>query len=214
MSLRRTTHACSVAVLFLTTWQGTSFALGQAKYVEFVRHPNDFSIAEGESSATVYVDANDHAGVVRAAGDLRDDVGRVTGHRLAITNKTGPGAGLIIVGTIGKSAVVDRLIRENKIDISSIAGKWESFLIQVVPKPLPGVAEGLIIAGSDKRGTIYGIYDLSEQIGVSPWYWWADVPTRHQNALFVKPAGTSRDRPRSNIAASSSTTRRLRYPAG
>ena len=53
--------------------------------------------------------------------------------------------------------------------------------------PLPGVAEGLIIAGSDKRGTIYGIYDLSEQIGVSPWYWWADVPVQHQNALFVKP---------------------------
>jgi hypothetical protein len=187
MSLRRTTCACSVAVLFLTTWQGTSFALGQAKYVEFVRHPNDFSIAEGESSARVYVDANDHAGVVRAAGDLRQDVGRVTGHTLAITNKTGPGTDLIIVGTIGKSVLVDRLIRENKIDISSIAGKWESFLIQVVPRPLPGVAEGLIIAGSDKRGTIYGIYDLSEQIGVSPWYWWADVPTRHQNALFVKP---------------------------
>ena len=57
----------------------------------------------------------------------------------------------------------------------------------MVPRPLPGVANGLIIAGSDKRGTIYGIYDLSEQIGVSPWYWWADVPVQHRDALFVKP---------------------------
>jgi hypothetical protein len=72
-------------------------------------------------------------------------------------------------------------------DTAPIAGKWESFLIQAVPKPLPGVAGALVIAGSDKRGTIYGIYDLSEQIGVSPWYWWADVPVGHRDALFVKP---------------------------
>jgi hypothetical protein len=52
---------------------------------------------------------------------------------------------------------------------------------------MPGVSSALIIAGSDKRGAIYGVYDLSEQIGVSPWYWWADVPVRHQEALFVKP---------------------------
>ena len=69
-----------------------------------------------------------------------------------------------------------------------IAGQWESFIIQVVPEPLLGVASGLVIAGSDKRGTIYGIYDLSEEIGVSPWYWWADVTPRHRDALFVKPA--------------------------
>ena len=71
------------------------------------------------------------------------------------------------------------MIRENKLDASGVAGKWESFFIQVVPEPLPGVASALVIAGSDKRGTIYGIYDLSEQIGVSPWYWWADVPAEH-----------------------------------
>ena len=59
-------------------------------------------------------------------------------------------------------------------------------MIQVVPNPLPGVDSALVIGGSDKRGTIYGIYDLSEQIGVSPWYWWADVPAQHQDQLFVK----------------------------
>jgi Glycosyl hydrolase family 115/Gylcosyl hydrolase family 115 C-terminal domain len=187
MNLSRAARAGSLAVLFLLTSHGTGFALGQTKYVEFGRRPNDFAIAEGESLTTIYVDANDHAGVVRAVDDLRADVARVTGRTPTITNETGPDVSLIIVGTIGKSAVIDRLIREKKIDVSSIAGKWESFLIQVVPTPLPGIANGLIIAGSDKRGTIYGIYDLSEQIGVSPWYWWADVPTQQQNALFVKP---------------------------
>ena len=75
--------------------------------------------------------------------------------------------------------MIDRLIRERK-STSPVTGKWESTLIQVVADPLPGVASALVIAGSDKRGTIYGIYDLSEQIGVSPWYWWADVPVASQ----------------------------------
>jgi hypothetical protein len=60
-------------------------------------------------------------------------------------------------------------------------------VIQVVRNPLPGLKSALVIAGSDKRGTIFGIYDLSEQIGVSPWYWWADVPVHQHKELFVKP---------------------------
>ncbi len=187
MNFGRTARASALAALSLFTLHGAGFALGQTKYVEFGRHPDDFTITQEQSLATIYVDANDHAGVVRAVGDLQADIARVTGHTPAIADNIGSGANLIIVGTIGKSAVIERLIREKKLDVSSITGKWESFLIQVVPKPLPGVANGLIIAGSDKRGTIYGIYDLSEQIGVSPWYWWADVPVQHQNALFVRP---------------------------
>jgi len=77
-------------------------------------------------------------------------------------------------------------VREGKIDANAIAGKWESFFLQVVSKPLPGVASALVIAGSDKRGAICGIYDLSEQSGVSLWCWWADVPVPHKDALFVK----------------------------
>src|SRR4029078_12183131 len=92
----------------------------------------------------------------------------------------------ILIGTIGRSAIIDQLATAKKIDTSSIAGKWESYLIQVVADPLPGVSSALVIAGSDKRGTIFGIYDLSEQIGVSPWYWWADVPVEHKDALYVK----------------------------
>jgi hypothetical protein len=97
------------------------------------------------------------------------------------------GPSVILVGTLGKSASIDRLVHDGKIESAAISGKWESFLIETVANPLPGISEALVIAGSDKRGTIYGVYDLSEQIGVSPWYWWADVPVHHQGILTVKP---------------------------
>ena len=158
-----------------------SFALGQAQYVEQVGGPGSFPIVQQGVAASLFVDSNDFAGVLRAANNLQADIARVTGLAPTIThNETDPGKNVVIIGTIGKSRIIDRLIRERKIDASPIAGKWESFFIQVVPEPLPGVANGLVIVGSDKRGTIYGIYDLSEQMGVSPWYWWADVPVGTQ----------------------------------
>ena len=176
-----------LAGLGLLTFLHQGFALGQVQYVENVREPASFSIVQDKIAATVCVDSNDWAGVIRAANDLQADVARVTGCTPAITHEEKNfGMNIIIVGTIGRSRVIDRLIREGKIDVSPITGKWESFFIQVVPEPLPGVASGLVIVGSDKRGTIYGIYDLSEQMGVSPWYWWADVIPGHKDALFVK----------------------------
>lgn len=87
-------------------------------------------------------------------------------------------SGNIIIGTIGNSKLIDDLISENKLDVSEIKGTKERFIIDVVDN-------NLVIAGSDKRGTIYGIYDLSENIGVSPWSWWADVPARKSDNLYV-----------------------------
>jgi len=69
----------------------------------------------------------------------------------------------------------------------AVAGKWETWITQTVDAPAPGIDHALVIAGSDKRGTIFGIYDLSSQIGVSPWYWFADVPVKEQANLFVLP---------------------------
>ena len=151
-------------------------ALGQPRYVETVARPGSFPIAQAGKCAAIYVDAGDFAGVIRAATDLQADVQRVTGCTPAITHDASSlPAHVIVVGSLEKSPIVKRLT-----DTSTIAGKWESFLIRTVPG-------ALVIAGSDKRGTIYGIYDLSEQIGVSPWYWWADVPVEHQDALFASP---------------------------
>jgi hypothetical protein len=172
------------------------FALGQAPYVENVRSPGCFAIADDNATATIHVDSTDHAGVIRAANDLRADVARVTGKRPALIQGEGePGPNAILVGTLGRSGLIDRMVQEGKIDVAAIREKWESFLIQVVPNPMPGVASGLVIAGSDKRGTIFGIYDLSEQMGVSPWYWWGDVPAEQKAALFVKAGAVAQGPP-------------------
>jgi hypothetical protein len=165
-----------------------SSGIGQESYVRFSRSTGDFALVDGKDAVPIYADAKDFPGVLRAVGDLQSDIERVSGCKPVL-----PGdmqylpAQIALIGTLGKSAIIDQLVRDHKLDVSTISGKWESFLIQVVEKPLPGVASALVVAGSDKRGTIYGIYDLSEQIGVSPWYWWADVPIHQHQALFVTP---------------------------
>jgi hypothetical protein len=176
----------SVAVLLCFCIEAP--AVGQPSYVQSVARPGSFPIVQRDRAATVCVDSADWPGVIRAANDLQSDIARVTGIRPAISGSTADLKGYaIIAGTVGKSRIVDDLVKAGKINARQIHGKWESFFLQVVPDPLPGITSALIIAGSDKRGTIFGIYDLSEQIGVSPWYWWADVPVRHRDELFVKP---------------------------
>ncbi len=169
--------------------------IGQQRYVDTVPSEGSFALAQKGETAVIYVESGDWPGVVRAAGDLQADVNRVTGQTPKLVQKESDlGKNAVIIGTIGKSKIIDQLAKEGKIDVKPITGKWESFIIAVVPKALPGIENALVIAGSDKRGTIYGIYDLSKQIGVSPWYWWADVPAEHKDALFVK-AGKYMDGP-------------------
>jgi hypothetical protein len=163
-------------------------AVGQDSYIETSRGTGDFALIDAQSAVPIFVDAGDFPGVARASVSLQADIQRVTGHMPAVIRASGQlPVRVILIGTLGKSGIIDQLVESHKLDVSAIVGKWESFVLQVVEDPLPGISSGLVIAGSDKRGTIYGIYDLSEQIGVSPWYWWADVPVRHQDALFVKP---------------------------
>ncbi|MDA3928859.1 MAG: hypothetical protein PF541_07845 [Prolixibacteraceae bacterium] len=76
---------------------------------------------------------------------------------------------VIIAGALGKSALIYKLVAQNMIDPKELEVKWKKFIIKTVKNPMPGIESALVIAGSYKRGTIYGIYDLSEQIGVSPW---------------------------------------------
>lgn len=139
----------------------------------------DFCIANHGTTAPIIIDKNDWKGVARAAHDLGDDVRKVTGTEAQVITGQKPSKGCIMAGTIGKSRLIDRLINQRKIDVAKVRGQWESYLIEVVDG-------NLVIAGSDKRGTIYGIYEISRQIGVSPWYWWADVPVRHQDSLYYQ----------------------------
>ncbi|CAM5268954.1 hypothetical protein SAURM35S_05630 [Streptomyces aurantiogriseus] len=149
----------------------------------------DFALVRDGVAVDVFVDAADDAAVVRAAGDLQADVERVGGVRPALRHTLPErAAGLVVVGTIGASDVVDRLVAQGRLDVSRVKGRWEASVTQVVDRPLPGVDRALVIAGSDRRGTVYGVYDTSERIGVSPWYWWADVPVEHRDTVTV-PAG-------------------------
>jgi hypothetical protein len=183
----RRIHAILCFPFFLLCVHADAFAIGQSRYVQSVALPGSFPVVQNNIAATIWVDPGDWPGVIRAANDLKSDVARITGCDVSISNKASDlKRHAIIVGTIGRSTIIDHLVKTGKIDVSRIGGKWESFFLQVVPSPMPGVGSGLIIAGSDKRGTIYGVYDLCEQIGVSPWYWWADVPVRRQTQLFVK----------------------------
>ena len=174
------------ALLGMLLLPSFGLALGQPSYVQTEKHAGNFVVAEPGRAAPLYVDADDFAGVRRAANDLQMDIQRVTGLTPALLHNADQiGASAVLVGTLGSSALIDRLVRESKLDVTEIRGKWESFSVQVLVHPLPGVASALVIVGSDKRGTIYGIYDLSERIGVSPWYWWADVPVQHHQTLTV-----------------------------
>ncbi|MGB7437985.1 MAG: glycosyl hydrolase 115 family protein [Candidatus Acidiferrum sp.] len=181
-------NICFLVILGIAAFPQICTALGQAGYVEFKGQPGDFILVQGKQVAPLYVDSNDYPGVARAASDLSQDIQRVTGRIPASVHELSAlGGAAVLIGTVGKSALVERLIREHRIDVSALRDKWESYLVQTVAHPFPGIPSALVIAGSDKRGTIYGIYEISEQIGVSPWYWWADVPVPHREALFVKP---------------------------
>ncbi len=160
------------------------FAAGADPFISKKYIYGGFPVSTPGKVSAIVLSENEWPGVTRAARNLQTDLQKVTGQSPAFL--TGKVAGMaLIVGTIGHSKIVDQLIRSGKINVAGIAGKWESTLIEVVKNPLPGVDSALVIAGSDKRGTIYGIYELSYQIGVSPWYYWADVPVKKSVSLYA-----------------------------
>ena len=183
------------------------FALMLWTTMTAVAEEEKFCIAKDGKTATIVVDENDWNGVIRAAKDLSDDVRKVTGTEAPLISlqqggnpkaqqllpQSGEaGRGLILVGTIGKSRIIDRLIKQKKLDVKSIKGRWEAYKICVVDdRSADGRLQGknLVIAGNDKRGTIYGIYELSQRMGVSPWYWMADAPVIHKDEVWYHGYG-------------------------
>ncbi|QRV17780.1 glycosyl hydrolase 115 family protein (plasmid) [Haloterrigena salifodinae] len=150
--------------------------------------PSDGSvpIVAGESVADIYVDGDDHEVATIAATDLGDDIERVTGRRPAVTDSLAElSETAVIVGTIGRSAGVERCLQASDVSAAALTDERESFVVGTVDEPLPGLESCVLIAGSDRRGTAYGAYELSKRIGVSPWYWWADVPTPDRDALYA-----------------------------
>jgi hypothetical protein len=128
--------------------------------------------AEGAISlinATIVVDCEDFEGVRIAASTLAKDIARVTGEEEpAISSEQCASPYAVIIGSVQRSTLIQHLVSSGKIDIAIVEGKWETWCTTLVDKPWNGCTEGLVILGSDKRGTIFGIYSMSEQMGVSP----------------------------------------------
>ena len=122
--------------------------------------------------ATIGFSAQEHACVQRAAATLQADFERVTGVRPVTSD-----APTILIGTVGVNKQIDQWVKQGVL--RDLKGKTEKYILKTI-------GNQLVIAGSDKRGTVFGIYELSQQIGVSPWYWWADVPVVKHTDLYIK----------------------------
>ena len=151
-----------------------------------------FTLISQSKPVGVIVAENDKKGVLIAVQNLQKDFERVCGKQAQLFNSpTSDTKQCIIVGSL-ESPYVKQLIKAKKLDEKELKGKVEKYIMTVVSNPLPGVDEALVIAGSDMRGTIYGVYELSEQIGVSPWYDWMDVPVvKHQNLAIKRGSYTA-----------------------
>lgn len=155
-----------------------------------------FPLISGGTPATVVVEAEADSAVRRAADGFATDLLRVSGR--AAGRATAPAAvrgPVVLIGVLGQSPAIDALVASGRIAATDLAGAWEAFRQIVVDRPWPGVPQALVIVGSDRRGAVYGTYDLSERMGVSPWHWFADVPVQRQAEVHV-PAGARRDQPR------------------
>ncbi len=148
---------------------------------------HDFVVAESEKVATIWVDSSEERPVLRVAEDLQSDILKVSEQEPAISNDESlPQGPVIIVGTLEKSSKIQELIAEGTIaqeEVAAIENQWEAYLIKVVDE------NTLVIAGSDNRGAIYGVYEIAEQMGVSPWHYFADVPVQKKTNVYI-PAGT------------------------
>ena len=172
------------AILFLMVFAAVTVAAKDQHDIIFhTDSEGRFPLVVKSCPTPVLVAEDETSGARIAAENLCADFGRVCGTPAKLLN-TPAAARMIIAGTID-SKYVGEMVQSGIIDGAVLKGKVEKYLMTVVTNPLPGVDEALVIAGSDMRGTIYGIYELSEQIGVSPWYDWMDVPVEHNTDLYI-----------------------------
>ena len=160
-----------------------AFAIDHPKATLPMVSSDRFTLVEDGNPVAVVVSPTENTAILNAAENLVDDFERVTGRRPSLTHKP-TARTTIIIGSL-ESPLIKEMVKAGKFDASELAGCNEKYLIQTVNSPLEGVDEALVIAGSDRRGVVYGIYEISEQIGVSPWYDWADVPVARQDNLSI-----------------------------
>ncbi len=158
--------------------------------------PGSFILASDVSSADIYVDKKgaDYDGLSLIAQSFQEDVNIVSAKGAkprVVDTASAIRESAVIAGSIGNNDVIDKLIADGKLDVSDIAKKTETYKVQVVENPAEGLTSALVIVGSDKRGTIYGIYHISEMMGVSPWVYWGDVtPVKKDKISFTNESYT------------------------
>ena len=161
-----------------------------------------FTLIRQGVPTTIVVDSKDNPAVKIAVKNLQKDFLRVCEQEPTVTNinraiaeTSNREQQAIIIGSL-QSTLIQQLVKRRAINGKALKGKREKYVMQTVERPLPGIGEALVIAGSDHRGTVYGIYELSEQLGVSPWYWWADVPVAHHRNLAIQHGTYTAGEPR------------------
>ncbi|MCF0203491.1 MAG: glycosyl hydrolase 115 family protein, partial [Bacteroidaceae bacterium] len=137
------------------------------------------------TKSQIVYDAKEPLLVAKAAQLLSEDIGRVCGHNSGV-GTTVAGRQVVILGTLANSRIISSLVKKKKLDASPIEKGWERYIIRTIDSPMRGVDKALVIVGSDRRGVAYGAFEVSEAIGVSPFYWWADIPVKHKEKIFVE----------------------------
>ncbi|ETS87121.1 hypothetical protein PFICI_00949 [Pestalotiopsis fici W106-1] len=177
--------------VFLTIIVGLCSCPTLADLLTFTESANTEKLAGNGLAPEIWIASNDYNGVSRTAYDIAIDFGRVTGTngtvKLLETLPSNVDASrpVIIAGSVGNSTLIDGLVSSGKLDASQIDGLWESYTSTLIRDPVAGLPWALVVAGSDQRGAIFGLYDISETIGVSPWYWWADVSIKTKTGIWV-----------------------------
>ncbi len=168
-----------VTIVVFETTCAQSFVSDQKK-------SNYFPVVSDNETASIYTDVNDYILVQKSAEWLQNDVKKATGKTLPILHSLASFRGnIIIIGSKEKSSAIRDLLKKNLLKTKVIEGKWDGYLLQSVTHPFKNIEHALIIMGNDKRGAAYGTFELSKQAGVSPWYWWADVPVKKKDELYV-----------------------------
>ena len=170
----------SLALLLATF---TAQAIDHPKATLPVVSADRFTLVEDGRPNPIFVSSGENTAILRAANNLVEDFERVTGVKPAMS-ENGKAERAIIIGSLD-SPLVKEMILNGKFSDEELKGCIEKYLIRTISNPVEGVDEALVIVGSDRRGTVYGIYEISEQIGVSPWYDWMDVPVKKQQNLSI-----------------------------
>lgn len=178
---KRFLRSAFLVLFFLSLTIGLSSAYAQDSEVK-----SCFDIAQNGHSVPLYISQQEYPGAQRAMGDLQSDLRKLTQNQVDFLSTGFPEhPEFILAGTLGKNPKIDALVESGKLDPSFLEGAWEAYHIEVIENPFEGVDKALVIAGSDKRGTIFGIYEVSRLMGVSPWYFWADVPVPQKENISL-----------------------------